>query len=94
MLPRKLQKIAVALKYKYSEDKAPYVVASGEGRLAEAIINKAQSAEVPIHEDKGLAQILKHVKVGNPIPEELYEVVAQIIAMVYRIDKKASPGHK
>ncbi len=87
--PNRLQKIAVALKYKYQEDKAPKVVASGKGLTAAAIVHKAEEAKVPIHEDKSLAFLLSKVKVGHTIPEELYEIVAEIIAMIYRLDSKS-----
>jgi len=90
MLPTKLQKLAIALKYKYLEDSEPQIVATGKGIMADAIINKAKESGIPIHQDTYLANMLKKVKVGQPIPEELFEVVAQIIAMVYRIDSKIS----
>lgn len=84
-LHRKL-KLAVALKYKQDQDTAPLVVASGKGILAEAILKKAAEAGIPVHPDSELADMLSEVEVGDSIPEELYEVVAQIMAMVYRMD--------
>jgi flagellar biosynthesis protein len=79
-------KLAVALKYRQDEDVSPLVVASGKGVLAEAILKKAAEAGIPIHPDSELAGMLGEVEVGDSIPEELYEVVAQIMAMVYRMD--------
>ncbi|HLP41373.1 MAG TPA: EscU/YscU/HrcU family type III secretion system export apparatus switch protein [Fibrobacteria bacterium] len=79
-------KLAVALKYKQDRDVAPLVVASGKGVMAEAILRKALDAGIPIHPDSELADLLSEVDVGDSIPEELYEVVAQIMAMVYRMD--------
>jgi flagellar biosynthesis protein len=79
-------KLAVALKYKQDQDTVPLVVASGKGLLAEAILKRAAEAGVPIHPDSDLAEMLGEVDVGDAIPEELYEVVAQIMAMVYRMD--------
>ena len=79
-------KLAVALKYKQDQDTAPLVVASGKGVLAEAILKKAADAGIPVHPDSELANMLSEVEVGDSIPEELYEVVAQIMAMVYRMD--------
>jgi flagellar biosynthesis protein len=84
-LHRKL-KLAVALKYKQDQDAAPLVVASGKGIVAEAILKKAAEAGIPVHPDSELAGMLSEVEVGDSIPEELYEVVAQIMAMVYRMD--------
>jgi flagellar biosynthesis protein len=79
-------KLAVALKYRQDQDVAPLVVASGKGILAEAILKKAAEAGIPVHPDSELANMLSEVEVGDSIPEELYEVVAQIMAMVYRMD--------
>lgn len=79
-------KLAVALKYRQDQDVSPLVVASGKGLLAEAILKKARDAGIPIHPDSELAGMLGEVEVGDSIPEELYEVVAQIMAMVYRMD--------
>lgn len=79
-------KLAVALKYRQDQDVAPLVVASGKGVLAQAILKKAEEAGIPIHPDSELAHLLSEVDVGDSIPEELYEVVAQIMAMVYKMD--------
>lgn len=79
-------KLAVALKYRLNEDVAPLVVASGRGSLAQALVKKAMELDIPIHPDGELAELLEDVNVGQAIPEELYEVVAQIMAMVYKLD--------
>ncbi len=79
-------KLAVALKYRLNEDVAPLVVASGRGSLAQALVKKAMELDIPIHPDGELAELLEDVDVGQAIPEELYEVVAQIMAMVYKLD--------
>lgn len=79
-------KLAVALKYRLNEDVAPLVVASGRGTLAQALVKKAIELDIPIHPDGELAELLEDVDVGQAIPEELYEVVAQIMAMVYKLD--------
>ncbi|MDB5047628.1 MAG: flagellar biosynthesis [Fibrobacteres bacterium] len=79
-------KLAVALKYRQDEDVSPLVVASGRGALAQALVRKALDLDIPIHPDGELAELLGDVDVGHSIPEELYEVVAQIMAMVYRMD--------
>jgi flagellar biosynthesis protein len=83
-------KLAVALKYTQDEDVSPLVVASGKGSLAQALVKKALDLGVPIHPDGELAELLSEVEVGHNIPEELYEVVAQIMAMVYRMDSVLS----
>ena len=79
-------KTAVALEYDPSDD-APRVIASGTGILAEKIIEKAKESDVPIHEDDKLAQTLSKLEIGEMIPPELYEVVAEILIFVDSMDK-------
>jgi len=81
--------IAVALKYDPEKMPAPTVVAKGMGPLAEQIRRLAVEHGVPVIERKPLARTLyKTVKVGRPIPEELYTVFAEIMAYVYRLSGK------
>lgn len=77
---------AIALEYNPEED-APRVIASGRGVLAEKIIEKAQENDVPIHRDDKLAETLSRLDVGEMIPPELYEVVAEILIFVDSMDK-------
>lgn len=76
---------AAALAYIPDEDNAPKVIATGEGILAEKIIALAKENGVPVHEDPLLAAALSAVDVGNEIPPELYRVVAEVLAYVFRI---------
>lgn len=79
-------KQAIALEYDPS-DIAPKVVATGSGIIAEKIIDKAKESNVPIHEDEELARTLSKLDVGEAIPPELYEVVAEILVFVDAMDK-------
>ena len=79
-------KQAVALEYNPADD-APRVIASGRGILAEKIIEKAQESDVPIHRDDKLADTLSRLDIGDLIPPELYEVVAEILVFVDSMDK-------
>ncbi len=79
-------KQAIALEYDPSED-APRVIASGRGLLAERIIERAKEAKVPVHQDSKLADTLSRLEVGEMIPPELYEVVAEILVFVDAMDK-------
>lgn len=79
-------KQAIALEYNPDED-APRVVASGRGVLAEKIIEKAKEADVPVHRDDKLADTLSKLEIGDMIPPELYEVVAEILIFVDSMDK-------
>ena len=76
---------AVALKYEKGADNAPVVVAKGENLLARKIKAIAKEYEVPMVENKPVAQSLYALgTVGEPIPLELYRVVAEILANVYK----------
>ena len=79
-------KQAIALEYDPSQD-APKVVASGRGLLAERILEKAKEANVPIHKDTKLADTLSRLEIGEMIPPELYEVVAEILVFVDDMEK-------
>lgn len=79
-------KQAIALEYDPS-DQAPRVIASGRGILAEKIIEKAKESDVPIHRDDKLADTLSRLEIGEMIPPELYEVVAEILVFVDSMDK-------
>lgn len=79
-------KQAIALEYDPS-DQAPRVIASGRGILAERIIEKAKESDVPIHRDDKLADTLSRLEIGDMIPPELYEVVAEILIFVDSMDK-------
>lgn len=79
-------KQAIALSYDPAED-APKVIASGRGLLAERIIEKANEYDVPVHRDDKLADTLSRLEIGDMIPPELYEVVAEILVFVDAMDK-------
>ena len=79
-------KTAVALGYEPG-DTAPRIIAAGKGELAQRIIEKAKEADVPLHKDEKLAATLSKLEIGDTIPPELYEVVAEILVFVDRMDK-------
>lgn len=82
----KKPKTAVALEYN-PDDEAPRIIATGKGILAEKIIEKAKEANVPLHQDNELADTLSRLDIGDMIPPELYEVVAEILVFVDAMDK-------
>ncbi len=78
--------IAVALRYEPEKMPAPQVVAKGERLIAERIKEIAKESRIPVIENPPLAQSLhKSVKVGEQIPAELYQAVAEVLAFVYRM---------
>jgi flagellar biosynthetic protein FlhB len=81
--------IAVALEYDQLRMFAPVVVAKGVGFIAEKIKEIARQNNVPIIENKPLAQVLnKMVKVNEVIPENLYKAVAEVLAYIYGLKEK------
>ncbi|MGN0343044.1 MAG: EscU/YscU/HrcU family type III secretion system export apparatus switch protein [Roseburia sp.] len=82
-------KTAVAVAYVPGE-RAPKILATGKGHLAEKIIEKAQEEQVPLYRDDQLAGTLSKLEIGEMIPPELYEVVAEILVFVDDMDKLRS----
>lgn len=82
-------KTAVAVAYVPGE-RAPKILATGKGHLAEKIIEKAKEEDVPLYQDTELASTLSKLEIGEMIPPELYEVVAEILVFVDDMDKLRS----
>ncbi len=85
-----MRKKAVALKYDPKlgpqNGESPMVTAKGAGFMAEEILRRAKEAGVYIHEDKDLVEVLSKVDLGAEIPENLYEAVARVLALVYQFN--------
>lgn len=78
--------LAVAIKYDPEANRAPVVLAKGEDYLAQKIREAARENHIEIVENKPLARMLyANVEVGSEIPPELYQAVAEILAMVYNM---------
>lgn len=86
MKPREEKKTAVALEYEPGEQ-APKVIATGQGRIAEKIIDVAKEANVPVHKDEKLARSLSVLDIGEYIPPELYAIVAEVLVFVDSMDR-------
>jgi len=81
--------LAIALFYEMKRMEAPKVVAKGSGLIAEKIIEVARNHRIPIVENRPLAQLLyKTVEVGQMIPSNFYQAVADILAYIYRIKNR------
>jgi flagellar biosynthesis protein len=87
--PQTKIKTAVALEFDPSQDSAPRVVAAGNGKIAEKILEVARENKIPIREDEVLAEALSMVDLESAIPQELYAVVAEVLAFVYRLKNKS-----
>lgn len=79
-------KKAVALLYDQQKSSAPKVVASGSSLVAEKIIATALEAGVHIKEDRDLVELLAKIPVGEEIPAELYQTIAEVLAFVYSVN--------
>ncbi len=83
--------LAVALMYKQGMT-APVVLAKGQDIVAERIKEIAREHKIPILENKPLARALyEAVQVGDTVPRELYQAVAEVLAHVYRLKNKVRP---
>jgi flagellar biosynthesis protein len=80
---------AVALRYERVRDRAPQVVGKGKGLLARQIIEKAKAQGIPVREDPLLVEMLMGLELYQEIPEELYQVIAEIYVFLYRLREEA-----
>lgn len=84
--------LAIAVQYDPETMNAPIVVAKGAGVLAARIRKLALENGIPIIEKKPLAQALyKDVEISQPIPDQLYAAVAEVLAYVYQLKGKKVP---
>ncbi|MBU5591065.1 fused FliR family export protein/FlhB family type III secretion system protein [Clostridium sp. MSJ-4] len=81
--------IAVALKYENGKSEAPIVVAKGSEYVALKIKEVAKENDVPIIENKPLARLIyEEVDIDSEIPDNMYQAVAEILVMVFKLNKK------
>ncbi|WP_134700358.1 EscU/YscU/HrcU family type III secretion system export apparatus switch protein [Ammoniphilus sp. YIM 78166] len=86
---QKNKRTAVAVSYSSGGLAAPVVSAKGQGVIADAIVRQAMQYGVPLQEDKALVELLSKIELNHQIPPELYQVVAEVLASVYRMEKRA-----
>jgi len=92
---REKRPAAAALQWDPLSSEPPEVLAVGRGVNAETIVRIAKEHDIPLYEDPGLVEALARLNVSDYIPRELYTVVAEVLAYVYRIDadfKKRAGG--
>lgn len=89
-LPEKPEnKTVVALRYDVEKDKAPLILASGRGPVADEIVRIAEENKIPLYEDPELAKLLSKLELDAEIPPELYVLVAEVLFFVYKLDRMA-----
>jgi flagellar biosynthesis protein len=79
--------LAVALKYAPGAA-APTVVAKGRGLIAEEIISRAREHGIFVHESPELVALLSQVDLDGEIPPQLYIAVAELLAWIYKVERK------
>ncbi|MFW6035625.1 MAG: EscU/YscU/HrcU family type III secretion system export apparatus switch protein [Halothermotrichaceae bacterium] len=77
---------AAALKYDINKDNAPRIIASGKGDLAKKVLEAAQKNDIPIKENQDIVDILVKLNIGEEIPPELYQAIAEILSFIYRLE--------
>ncbi len=80
-------KSAISLRYDLELAKAPKVTAKGRGEVAERIIALARKHDIPVKEDPDLVEILSYLDIGEEIPPSVYQVVAELLAFIYSVNK-------
>ena len=93
--PRRPDKrTAIAMRYDLDKEKAPLVIASGRGPVADEIIRIAEENKIPLYENRELAQLLSKLQLDTEIPPELYILVAEVLFFVYKLDRMAEKKEK
>lgn len=87
-MPEQKPTKAVALRYDSEKEASPRVVASGHGKVAERIAELAREAGVPTKSDPSLVEVLVKLDLATLVPEELYQVLAELFAWAYRQDRQ------
>lgn len=77
---------------KYSGDGAPKVTATGQGLVADRIVELAEASGVPVRHDPALVSALASLEVGQEIGEELFGAVAECLAWAYALTDPARRG--
>jgi flagellar biosynthetic protein FlhB/flagellar biosynthesis protein len=86
--------MAIAIKYDKEKDTAPRIVAKGMRLKAEKIREIAKQYNIPVMKNVNLANALYRIDVGEEIPEELYDAVAEVLNLLYELQREQQAGGK
>ena len=86
--------MAIAIKYDKEKDTAPRVVAKGMRLKAEKIREIAKQYNIPVMKNVNLANALYRIDVGQEIPEELYDAVAEVLNFIFELQQEQQAGGK
>lgn len=78
---------AIAIKYDKTSKKAPIILASGRGKIAASILSLAEEHDIPMMQDKKLSKLLTSLKINREIPVKLFQVIAEVLAYVFYLEK-------
>ena len=92
--PKKGGRIAAAIKYDVDKDRAPKIIATGKGQVADMILQVAEEHRIPFYEDDSLVDLLSKLQLDQEVPPELYALVAEVLAFVYKLDRLAKKRKK
>lgn len=80
--------LAIAIRYEKGKDEVPIIVAKGADHQAAKIRERAKESNVPIIENKPVARAMyKSIEVGQPVPVDMYQAIAEILALVYQMEE-------
>ena len=65
---------------------APFIAASGQGHVADEIVALAERHGIPVEHDPALASLLSSLRVGQALPPEMYQVIAELLVFLYDLD--------
>lgn len=85
---KKIRK-AAAIQYNPDNHKAPVIIASGQGEQAQRILALAKENNIPLQEDGVLIEALLKLDIGQEIPVELYQVVAEVLVYIRKLNQQA-----
>lgn len=80
---------AIAIQYNVEADEVPKIVAAGQGDLADKILKLAEDHQIVLFEDPSLSDLMSKLDVNKSIPLALFPLVAEVLAIVYKLDSMA-----
>ncbi len=86
--------VAIAIKYDREKDNAPRVIAKGLRLKAEKLREIAKQYNIPVMRNVALANALYRVDVGQEVPEELYDAVAEVLNFVFTLKQEHDGAQK
>ena len=93
-IKNKSQLKTVVLKYDADKSKAPKITGFGKGQIAEKILKVAEENKIPFYEDASLVELMAKLAINSEIPPTLYNVVAEVLSFVYKLDRIAKKKKK